>query len=170
MEVSFASTKVRSIAATLILVWFVSTSLIFAAQGPALEEVCLKMDNLVDEMLGLQISQCSPSLSKRAGKYSFFFGAKRPVLTDPSDRRVWLLAIVGVAGRAMTDTQDFPGLKGVDVDEVLTFDPEFAKQRRVLALPAPVVKRIRNDLLGGTINVDRAYDQIKAALAERSLN
>ena len=162
--------KVTSTAAILTLFWFILTPIALAAQGPGSGEVCLKIDRLIDEMLGLQISQCSLNLSKRAGKYSFFVVAKKSVLDDPSDRRVWLLAIVGVVGRAMTETADFPELKGVDIDEVLTFDAGFVKQRRVLVLPAPVTKRIRNDLLRGIIDVDRAYDQINAALSSRRLD
>ena len=169
--------------AALFFAWFMTTSPAFGAEKqlagrppaekenpkPSLDVVCLKMDDHVNYMLGRQISRCSPSISKLPGKYSFFFVAGRPVLNDPWDRRVWLLAIVEAVGRAMTDTEEFPALRGVDLDEVITFDAEFARQKKVLALPASVVKRISNDLHGGAINVDRAYDRIRAAATERPL-
>jgi hypothetical protein len=165
-----ASRKVKSIAVGIFLAWLISISSTLAAEKPPLEDACLKMDELVNGMLGTQISRCSTSISNRADKYSFFFVAKKPVLNNASDKRVWLLAIVGVVGRAMMDPEGFPSLRGVHIDEVLTFDPDFAKQRRVLALPASSAKRISKDLNDGVIGIDRAYDQIRTVTTERKLN
>jgi hypothetical protein len=156
-------------AAGVVFAWLISTSLAFPAEKPSVEEACLKMDELVNEMLGREISQCSPSISKRAGKYSLFFIAKKPVLNDLSDKRVWLIAIVAVVGGAMTETENFPAMRGASIDEVLTFDADFAKQGKALVLPAPVAKSIRNNLHDRIINIDQAYDQIKAAMTERVL-
>ncbi len=158
---------VGSTAAGFLFALLIVASVAFTAEKPRLDEVCRKMDEHVDYMLGRQISRCSPSISRLPGKYSFFFVAGRPVLNDPWDRRIWLLAITEAVGRAMTETEEFPGLRAVDLDEVITFDAEFARQNKVLALPASVMKHIRNDLHAGAIDVDRAYDRIKAATIER---
>jgi hypothetical protein len=166
MEAGFRKRWMRSTAAILFVALLIPLSFAFAAEDPPLEEACLKMDGLIDNMLGMQISRCSPSISKRAGKYSFYFIARRSVFNDPWDRRVWLLAVVGVVGSAMTNAKEFPELRDVSIDEVLTFDMDFAKSREVLVIPATVAKRIHNDLHDGIINVDQAYDQIKFAIAE----
>jgi hypothetical protein len=138
-----------------------------AAKEPPLEGVCAQIDNKINTLLGAQISQCVPAKGSTPGTYSLLFLAKKPVLSDPQNKRAWLLAIVGGAGWAMTE---LPEMKGVKVSEVLTTDKSLSVAKKYLSLPGASVKQWRNDLYSGKRKPLDVYAAIEKAAVERTAN
>lgn len=131
-----------------------------APPSPEVQAVCDDMIKSINTVADFTLTGVVPYMSKNSGVLTLMTISSKPVLSEPSKKKVWLLTVVGSAGKALAD---HPSAK---IDAIWMSDASTTHEtKQGYVIPAATAQKLQRQVFDGTITLDQMYQQLSDSLS-----
>lgn len=134
-----------------------------ATAGP-IETFCRRVEKSVNTLADFTSTKCVPAAGKEKGTYSFILISERPVFSNESSKKAWLIVVCSAAGSELNKRG------ALRAHELWFTDVERIKQRIAFRTEAESCKALQFNVHDGEMSIEQMYAKLNSGLVKKEVS